>query len=316
MEAKITDASGAEYALPALLSWEISHGFCSPCDSFEVKFLYTPSMLEPLKAACRFTAEHQKEAVFNGVVDEVELLADSRGCAAILRGRGLQALLMDSQAESADYSGADLAFILGRHVTPLGITKLDSAGADPRKRAALSVSSGESHWSVLNRYAEFCLGLRPRFDRDGTLVLNGEDSGRRLHIGADTPMSRQRFVQDRYGVVSGVVVKNRVLSTRVTVENEEFQAMGGQCRRVVNVPRHTGFDTMRHTGQYQIRKSMAGLEYCRITLPQMFAAFPGDHVQMEDTPLGIGGLFRVESSRCTAVGTGAGTLLELRPVGR
>lgn len=316
MEGRIINAAGTEYALPVLLGWEISHGFCSPCDSFEVRFLYTGAMLEPLKKACRFTAEHDGETVFSGVVDEVELLADARGCTAMLRGRGLQALMMDSQAESADYSGADLPFILGRHVTPLGIRQLDKTGVPAGKKAALSVSSGESHWSVLSRYTEFCLGLRPRFSRDGTLVLNGEDSGRLLHIGADTPLTQQRFVQDRYGVLSGVLVKNRVLGTAVTVENKEFQAMGGQCGRVINVPRYTGFDTMRHTGEYQIRKSMAGLEYCRVTLPQLFAAFPGDRVQMEDTPLGIGGTFRVESSRCTAGSTSAGTVLELRPVGR
>ena len=226
------------------------------------------------------------------------------------------ALLMDSQAESADYSRADLAFILGRHVTPLGVTKLDPGGADAGRQAELSVSSGESHWSVLNRFAEFCLGLRPRFRPDGTLVLNGADSGRVLRLGTDTPVTAQRFVRDRYGVLSGVLVKNRVLGSAVTVENGAFNAAGGQCTRVVNVPRHTGFDAMRHTGEYQIRKSMAGFERCRVTLPRMFAAFPGDRVLMESTPLGVSGVFRVETSRCTADGTGAETVLELCPVGK
>lgn len=316
MEGQIYDAHGNAYALPVLLSWDISHGFCSPCDSFEVRFLYQREMLEPLKNACRFSAAHEGKTVFSGVVDETELRADAGGCTAVLRGRGLQALMMDSQAESADYTSADLSFILGRHVTPLGVTKLDSAGADRRKAAALTVSSGESHWSVFSRFAEFCLGLRPRFRPDGTLVLNGAESGTVLRLGADTALTAQRYVQERYGVLSGVLVKNRVLGTAVTVENQAFADMGGQRRIVVNVPRYTGFDAMRHTGQYRIKKSMAELERCRITLPQVFAAFPGDRVLLEETPLGVSGAFRVESTRCTADGTGAATVLELRPDGR
>ena len=313
MEGRIFDASGSCFGLPPLLSWDISHGFCSPCDSFEVRFLYSPEMLEPLKAACRFTAVHENETVFRGVADELELLADPQGCTAVLRGRGLQALLMDSEAESADYLNADAAFILAHHVTPLGITELDRQGVLPGKKATLSVSSGESHWSVLSRYAEFCLGLRPRFRPDGTLVLDGGDSGRLLRIGKDTPVGVQRYVQDRYGVLSEVLVKNRVLGTAVTVENAPFQAMGGRCGRVVNVPRHTGFDAMRHTGKYQIEKSMAGLESCRVTLPWLFAAFPGDRVLLEDTPLGISGMFRTEASRCIADGKSAQTVLTLCP---
>ena len=316
MEGQIYDAAGTCRGLPPLLSWDISYGFCSPCDSFEVKFLYTPEMLEPLKAACRFTAYHEGDAVFSGAVDELTLSADAGGCTAVLRGRGLQALLMDSQAESADYTNADTAFILARHVTPLGITNLDLQGVDQSRKASMSVSSGESQWSVFSRYAEFCLGLRPRFRPDGTLAMDGADSGRLLYLGPDTPVSAQRYTLDRYGVYSEVLVKNRVLGSAVTVENGAFKAMGGQCRRVVNVPRHTGFDAMRHTGQYQIEKSMAALESCRVTLPALFAAFPGDRVLAEGTPLGISGTFRVEESRCTANGTAAGTVLTLCPDGR
>ena len=312
MEGQIFDASGSGFGLPPLLGWDISHGFCSPCDSFEVRFLYSPEMLEPLKAACRFTAEHGNETVFRGVVDELELLAEPRGCTAVLRGRGLQALLMDSEAGSADYLNADTAFVLAHHVTPLGITEVDRQGVESGRKASLSVSSGESHWSVLSRYAEFCMGLRPRFRRDGTLVLDGEDSGRLLRIGADTPVTAQRFIRDRYGVFSEVLVKNRVLGTAVTVENAAFKAAGGQCTRVVNVPRHTGFDALRHTGNYQIEKSMAGMDCCRVTLPWLFAAFPGDRVLLEQTPLGISGTFRTEASRCIADGKSAQTVLTAR----
>jgi len=111
VEARIYDAAGTGYRLPVLLRWDISHGFCKPCDCFEVQFLYRAEMKDALLAACRFEASFKDRTVFYGVVDETEFCADSSGCTAVLRGRGMQALLLDSQAESADYMKADLQFI-------------------------------------------------------------------------------------------------------------------------------------------------------------------------------------------------------------
>ena len=312
MDAWIYDAKGQCRYLPTLLSWDISHGFCSPCDCFEVCFVYLPEMLEPLREACRFRADYDGKTVFYGVVDELELNADAGGCTAVLRGRGMQALLMDSQAEQADYAAADLSFVLNRHVQALGVTQIGIPERTAGK-AALSVRSGESHWSVVQRFCEFCLGLRPRFAPDGTLLLDGEDSGRAFRISGETPVTAQRLIQDRYGVISDILVKNRRAGTKVTVENPPFKALGGNCIRVLNVPRYTGFDAMRHTGQYQIEKSAAEFLRCRITLPTCFAAFPGDRVTVSDSPLGLKGVFVVESSRCYADGRSAGTVLELRP---
>lgn len=311
MEAIIYDYAGVSRTLPTLLSWNLSHGFCSPCDSFEVTFLYEPSLLAPLKAAFRFRAVHNGRTVFYGVVDEFEASAASDGCVCALRGRGMQALLLDSQAESAEYYGADTAYILSRHATPYGVTDVD-VGALGNRSASLEVSSGESHWSVLSRFTEFCLGATPRFTPGGTLVLDGGGSGRSLTVTAATPVTAQVFSQDRYGVFSEVIVKNRFLGTSLTVRNEDFLAMGGKCVRVINVPRRTGFDAMRHTGAYQIAKSRTDLTRCRLTLPALFAAFPGDRAVLESTPLGVTGEFYVSASRCFANGASAGTVLDLR----
>ncbi len=313
MEGYIYDAQGRCWHLPVLLRWELSYGFCSPCDCFEAEMPFSQELLAPLKAACRFRAVENGETVFFGVVDEAECSAAAGGCTAAVRGRGLQALLLDSEAERADYYAADLPFLLARHAAPLGVTEVDTAGTEG-KRAALNVSSGESCWSVLSRFAEFCLGLRPRFRPDGTLVFDGAESGRTLHIDGNTAVSAQVFRFDRYGVITNAIVKNRAYGTRTEVCNDALLAIGGKCVRVINVPRYTGFDAMRHTGAYQIEKSSAEMETCRMTLAATFAAFPGDRVVMSASPLGVRGEFFVESARCFADGRGAGTVLELRPV--
>ena len=306
----VTLCSGGTVALPELLSWDIEHGFCSPCDSFEVSFLYSPEMFEPLEKAVRFKAEHSGKTVFYGVVDEFELSADASGCAAVLRGRGLQALLLDNEAESAQFTGAGADLILERYAAAFGLTDFDASGAETA-RSSLSVSPGDSCWSVIDAFARFGAGLRPRFSPEGRLVLDGERGGRDLEINARTAVSSQSFVQDRYGVISAAVVKNRVLGSEAVVENEAFLALGGMCRRIVNVPRKTAWDAMRHTGTYRIRRSAENFRSCTLTLPELFAAFPGDRAELKNTPLGVDGRFLVTSSRCWADGSGAGTVLRL-----
>ena len=315
MEGKIYDVGGREYGLPALLGWDVSHGFCSPCDSFEVRFLYDKAMLEPLSAACRFSATHEGETVFRGVVDEFELTADEHGCVCVLRGRGMQALLLDSQTEGGEYFAADTGFILDRHARSLGLTDIDAGRVNNGRTASLAVSSGESHWSVLSRFAEFCLGVRPRFTPAGRLLLDGADSGRYFTVTAGTAVSSQTYAQERYSVVSEVVVMNRVLGTQARVEDPRAQTMGIKRVRVVNVPRKTAFDAMQHTAAYQTEQGWRNFLRCRLTVAACFPAFPGDRAVLDSTPLGITGEFTVDATRCWANGHSAGTVLDLRKNG-
>lgn len=310
MTGYITLCSGEQRQLPELLGWDISHGFCSPCDCFEVSFLFSRDMLDGLKKAVRFRAVHDGEIVFSGVVDELALSADPSGCAAVLHGRGMQALLLDNEAVSAEYSGASADFILSRHAAPFGVRDWDCSGLGGVK-ASLSVSAGDSSWSVIENFARFCAGVRPRFSREGRLVLDGEKGGRERAFSDSTGIAAQSFTQDRYGVISSALVKNRVLGTETVVTNPEFTALGGCCRRVVSVPRKTAFDAMKHTGTFQIRRSAEGFRSASLTLPGLFAAFPGDVAVLSNTPLGMDGRFLVRQSRCWADGRSAGTIIDL-----
>ena len=311
MKVFLSDAAGAEWELPPLLRWEVSHALCSPCDALEATVVFRQELLPVLRGAVRVRAEHGEETVFVGTVDEAEVTADARGCLATVRCRGNQALLLDSEAEAADYYRADTDFILNRHARALGVTDIDARGC-AGKRATFSVDSGESHWSVVRRFAEFCLGVTPRFSPAGTLILDGAESGRTLTVDAKTALSAQTFAQERCGVIGSAVVKNRVFRTQVTVTNQSLDEFGGGGRRVINVPRRTSFDAMRHTGAYQIRRSGRDFLRCRLTLPQLFAAFPGDRVLLEETPIGVDGDWYVSASRCFADGTDSGTSLDLR----
>ena len=308
MTGYITGFDGICRKLPALRSWDIKLGMGEPCDSFEVTFECTTEMRQALSDACRFHAEHDGRRVFTGVVDEFTMTADENGMAAEISGRSMAALLLDNEAEAASYCGASLDLILKKHVMPWGIT--DVRHGDMPKAALFTVESGASQWTVLRKFCWDQGGIIPRFDCSGTLILEKE-SGTARKIDGSTAIFRQRYSEERYGVISQVLVKNKVRGSSVTVNNDELIKKGGSCRRVINVTRNTGYDIMHSTGEYQIERSKENALTCEITLPSLFSAYPGDTVTICSSPLGVTGKFFVREARCRAGEKDAYTILTL-----
>jgi hypothetical protein len=306
VEACVLDKNGVSAPLPVLLSWDISHS-CHSCDAFEVTVPVTEGLGETLASASEFICRHEGRTVFCGVVDEYELRAGESGATAMISGRGYGARLMDNEAESAEYWNPGIRQILENHVYPYGIKKLRSRDINCAGR--FPVYSGSSQWRVLRDFCFFGGEVTPRFDREGTLILDGS-VGDTVTL-AHRAITRQVWRDRRYGVFSQVLVKNPALGVSSTAENSEFISRGGLCRRVVNVPRYTQYDAMRHTGEYQLRQSRQGNRVMFITMPLLFAAFAGDRVVLEDSPLGLSGRFLVRESRCAADGEHGETRLEL-----
>lgn len=311
MTGYLTDCAGGVWKLPPLLSWDVRHGLGEPCDAFEISFPYKKDMLNMLYGAVRFRGEYAGDTVFTGVVDEYEIAADRSGLTVSVRGRGLAALLMDNECESAQYSGAGLEYILRRHVYPWGVTQIRKKAMPAA--ASFAVNAGDSQWTVLKKYCRFAGGVTPRFSRDGVLLINGE-KGESRAIDSRTAVSSSVLRDERYGVISQALVKNKSRGTSETVTNASYAKRGAKCRRVVSVPRKTGGDAMRYTAQYQIDESRRGKHVCEVTLPEVFAAFAGDTVALTDTVLGLYGSFTVYESRCWADQNGAGTVLTLEVV--
>ncbi len=161
-------------------------------------------------------------------------------------------------------------------------------------------------WRVLEDFLWFGCGIKPRFSKDGVLLI-GSSEGRSFSFDGSSAFTKQALKRKRYGVISEVLVKNKALGTSERVENTGFLQNGGCCRRVVNVPRKTRFDAMRATGEYQIAQSEADELEISITVPQIFAAFPGDTIELCKSPIGVSGSFEVTRACCFADGERAGT---------
>ncbi len=297
-------ADGSQWLVTEFISFDICHGLGEPCDYFEVSFIYESSMLDKLSRSYRFTATNDGETVFKGVVDEYTVNINDEGSTVTVSGRSLAALLLDNEAEAISYGSVTLDAVLNNHVSPYGIKSVKKKSMPPLY--TFTVASGDSQWSVLKRYCRFAAEIQPRFSKDGVLVLNGE-AGNTLSV----DLLKVRFSDTRYGNISEVLVKNRVTGASYTVENAEFKKRGGCSRRVINVPRTSGYDSMRYTGQYQISEAKRGKRYVQITAPQLFAAFPADRIKLNYSPLGLTGTFTVCESHTFLNADGYGTELKL-----
>ena len=306
MTAYVTTAAGRTFQLPVPLSWELNYTAGVPSDSFWVRCPWQASQGTDPAEWVRFSAAEAGETVFSGVVDECETCWGPEGCTATFSGRGMQALLLDNQAEAADFGLATWEAILARYVSPYGIA-LDRGVSLPAA-AGFSVASGSSCWKVVYDFARYHGGVTPRFTRAGKLALHPWEDGAPLVLDGGAPVTRVVRRDQRYGVLSQVTVKDVSGWTRQTVVNETFRARGGQCSRVLLLPRKTGYQARRYQAQFQLDRSAAQLQTAEVTVALPFAAWPGDLVDLEGWG---GGSWRVRESKVTLGEGGYETTLVL-----
>lgn len=311
MRAFLCTAAGERYELPAMTEWEMCYGCGSPCDSFRVRCLWTCGDDALLARAARFEASFGGQTVFTGVVDECEVTWSLKGARLEVSGRGLAALLLDNEAEHVDYEVATAQDILRRHVYPYGIRTV--GGGQLPAVSRFSVASGSSEWSVLYQFARYYGGITPRFDRYGRLILSGWEDGKACVLDDRTPITALSARDRRYGVLSQVWVQDSGRQRTEKVVNAAFQSGGGQCRRILTMPRKSQYQAMRYQGQYQLDRSAAELLRLEAEIALPFCAWPGELAELKRTGWGRNGRWRVSRSTVTMNQRGYRTRLELLP---
>lgn len=308
-EWRLIGYDGAEYLLPTPVAWQLDYGLGSPCDSFWVKVLWSAGQEDKLADGVRVQVREDGALRFVGVVDECQCQWSPAGCTAELTGRGLQALLLDNQAEAADYGQATLDEILRRYVSPYGIALEQRVALPPVW--GFSVASGSSCWAVVYEFARYYGGVTPRFTREGKLALHPWPSAQPVELGTDAPVTKVVRRDKRYGVLSQVTVKDVTGWTRQTAVNADFQRRGGQCSRVILLPKNTGYQARRYQAQFQLDRSAAELLEIEVTVALPFAAWPGDLVKLTRAGWSGNGIYRVRESRVTLGEAGYETRLVL-----
>ena len=212
-------------------------------------------------------------------------------------------LLLDNEAMPAEYQKCTRADLIADHVTPYGVEAVGGAGLPTV--SGFTVSSGESEWSVVRRYACYYGGVVPRFDRQGRLVLDPHRDGRTVRLSDRDKVTGWEYREERHGVLSEVAVRRRTTWGTQWVADKAFQAEGGRARRVITVPNTTGTTAMRYTADYQLRAARRGRVRMRLTAAGGFLAWPGELVDVALDGFGANGRYRVAQ---TEVSCGAGGL--------
>ena len=228
---------GGELELPTAISWKFCYGTDTPCDSFFVRCLWERGQEKVLSAACRFYAGWEGDRVFTGVVDEYAVICGKDGLYLEISGRGMAALLLDNEAMPAEYQRATRADIVADHVAPYGVAAVGGGGLPAV--TGFTVTSGESEWSVVRRFACYYGGVVPRFDRAGRLVLDPPGDGEEVCVKDSDPVTGWEYREERHGVLSQVAVRRRTSWGTQWVSDGAFQAQGGCARRVITVPNTT-----------------------------------------------------------------------------
>ncbi|MBM6926220.1 hypothetical protein H6B51_09860 [Pseudoflavonifractor phocaeensis] len=310
MEGKLRCWDGREITLPDMTQWSFQYGRGTPCDSFLVTCLWEPEE-DILAEAVTFSAVEEGEIVFTGVVDECERGWDQNGGFLTLSGRSMAARLLDNEALGMDYQVATWQDILRDHVTPYGIQAL--SGASLPAVPGFSVAAGSSEWQVVYEFCRYYGGITPRFDRQGRLVATPWSQGRQLDLEQAAAVTALLLRDQRYGVLSQVLVRDRTTETVQRVTDQDFAGRGGLARRVLTMPGKSSYQAMRYSGEYQLARSRESLRQVELELAGAFAAFPGDTIRIcWDRPVAKG-TWRVAESTCGLDENGPYTKLVLGP---
>ena len=293
MTGYVIDPQGKETMLPPLLQWSMTTTTGEAADCFSLTFVFAARWEPVLKKAVMFRAVDKEKVRFFGLVDEYEILRDQEGLLVSIHGRGMAGRLMDNQVGQKDHYWVSLGSILTEYVYPYGITNVryDEDWWLP----SYSVPYGATAWQALRGFCLWAGGVQPRFLPDGTLVLSKKEGTRRKLERPEKVISA-RFSCCRYGVYSQVAAKAVATGLETTVENREFQALGGMAVGRMTIPRRRSCSASKVSPGQMLADSQEDFRVLELCLGEHYAAEPGDIVSVNLGKLGITGSFRVKEA--------------------
>lgn len=152
--------------MEASLSWDRD----APADLLRAKFP-ADAMWEELREIAGY---ENGEAVFRGIVDEQNTLLSGEGLTVELVARSMEALLLDNEAQPGVIRSPSLDLLEKRLLKPLGLAV--GVGDRGTKPGALTVSKGDSCWTVLSGFCREFLGAEPQVGLDGRVNVGGEEA--------------------------------------------------------------------------------------------------------------------------------------------
>lgn len=174
--------SGAELFLGEPKEAVLSYDRDAPADLLRAVFP-ADSLWEELGEV---TLYQDGEPVFRGMVDEQNVSLTSAGLTVELVCRSLEGLLLDNEALPETISAPSLPTLEAKLLTPLGLAL--GEGNRDTMHGELTVSKGDSCWTVLADFCSRYLGTEPYVDCSGRVHCTG---GEEKHIELSEVISAQ-----------------------------------------------------------------------------------------------------------------------------
>lgn len=310
MTGRFVTSGGGQWALPPLLEWRVTRTGTVPCDDFTVTCVCTPEMPDKLRQAVEFLIWEDGTLRLRGFVDEYVITESREGRLATVTGRGMAGRLLDNESRPMTYQGATLREILRNHAEPYGIACGELA--DIGTRSEYRVSAGLSQWRAVDDFCRTYGGFSPRFTADGRLLAAPERNRRTLLLDGNSRLLKLTKRENRYGVLSEVLVIDKVQGAEHSVRNQDFLSRGGCRRRVLYTPGQSTWAAMRYTGEYQIARSREDETVIEAVLPGASDVEPGDIVALRRPGCGLSGDYRAAEAERALSSNGETTTLTLK----
>lgn len=213
---KITgiDAFENEVALPSPVYMSINQEIEVPADDLSVTF----PIIKGLPELNRILVKENNLLVFLGIVDEQQLICDSKFAYTKIIARSLASLLLDCESKPINYTNPSTSVIFARHLKPLGFKSYK--GGDVTYYGSLNVSKGTTNWMAFYNFCINAYGKIPRIEADGTANFSGVENHEVICFSNKEGVSYNSIKENikRCSIVSKVIVKsgeNRDYSTEI-----------------------------------------------------------------------------------------------------
>lgn len=294
-----------------LLSLALERTDGDPCCAFEARLIYSDAAADAAHRASTIQIYHGGTLRFTGVLDEVVTSRDASGGTTLeLAGRSYAALLIEHELGGVEFERAAWKDIRAYCVAPCGdfaVRASDDLGSLER----FSITSGTNAWRALCDWAGAAAKVSPRFDVDGTLLLERTPATRGvLGIDAASPLISAERRRLRRGVVSAVTVSERSSGRRTTVRSELLGSLGYGGRAAIAAPT-TALSTRVPQAEWLLAEAEREAETLELTLAGAFAAEPRDALRI--ALAGFPATATVASARTEIDMDGARTILTAYP---
>ncbi len=270
----LTDAHGSviQFSRPLFLS--LLRADDAPADGITIRLPIT----RPLPEITRICVRYGEDILFNGITDEQTETYSDNSAFVTIKGRSMEALLLDNEALPQTYCLPSFGLLFARHFRELGFSGYRAD--DKSYNGEFVISKGTSEWGVLVDFCNKFSHTSPVITNDGIIDISGSYVPDTIRVSKAILISLSRRL-NRSTLVSDIIARTYPAGGyNMTFHSNKAEAIDVRRKRYVNAVGHkvnsiTDIDAL-------IRKSESAYQTITAQCSGCIHCLPGDHLLLED----------------------------------